>query len=242
MTIFFQGPLLAEADFSYHSHKPDEPWLVITFHSDSAEVDELHPGLKLRSSDRREYQGGDLSDPIFKQVAADVDRFQDCNLYFQDPSHPELFDYLLRCEGFLWADKYILPEMLSWVRWNQAEVNRTRDSVPWQSLGVNFLTSRLMMWVSKSEKFRQFARRSGGPPQAQRNALESQLLSSAALGCITVKDKGRETMLQLGRLFLRAWVRLNLSGFGVQVMANQAAHVFQHVAGIIPEDYPERSK
>jgi hypothetical protein len=49
-------------------------------------------------------------------------------------------------------------------------------------------------------------------------------------------------MLQLGRLFLRAWVRLNMSGFGVQVMANQSIHVFQHVAGIIPEDYPAESK
>ena len=49
-------------------------------------------------------------------------------------------------------------------------------------------------------------------------------------------------MLQLGRLFVRAWVRLNMSGYGVQVMANPAIHVFQHVADILPEDYPPESK
>lgn len=49
-------------------------------------------------------------------------------------------------------------------------------------------------------------------------------------------------MWQLGRLFLRAWVRLNLSGFGVQVMASPAIHAFQHIVGILPEDYPAESK
>jgi hypothetical protein len=173
---------------------------------------------------------------------ADVDQFQVCSLYFQDPSDQKLLDYILRCEGFLWADEHILPEMLSWVRWTQKEVRRTRDGMPWQSLGVNFLTSRLMRFVAKSERFRQLARRSGGPLRAQRKALEAQIRSAASLGCITVQDTRLETMLQLGRLFLRAWVHLNMSGYGVQVMANPSIHVFQHVVGIIPEDYPAESK
>lgn len=51
-----------------------------------------------------------------------------------------------------------------------------------------------------------------------------------------------ESLLHLGRLFLRAWVRLNMSGYGVQVMANPFLHVFQHVAGTLPDDYPPESK
>lgn len=234
--------LSADVDFRYERQHLSAAWLAITFRPDAAVPDELLPGLKLRCSDRREYQGGDLSNRVFQQVAAEVDQFPACSLYFQDPSDQKLLEYLLRCEGFLWADKYILPEMLSWVRWTQKEVRRTRDGMPWQSLGVNFMTSRLMRFVAKSERFRQLVRHSGGPLRAQRKTLEAQVLSSAALGCITVHDTRLETMLQLGRLFLRAWVRLNMSGFGVQVMANPSIHVFQHVAGIIPEDYPVESK
>jgi hypothetical protein len=234
--------LSAEVDFSYQPQRLNAPWLAVSFRSDPSDPDELLPGLKLRCSDRREYRGGDVSNPVFRQVAADVNQFPACNLAFRDPSDQSLLDYLLRCERFLWADKQILPEMLSWVRWNQKEVLSTRDGMPWQSMGINFVTSRLMRLVAKSERFRQLVRRSGGPLRAQQRTLEAQVRSSAALGCITVQDTRRETMLQLGRLFLRAWVRLNMSGFGVQVMASPSIHVFQHVAGIIPEDYPTESK
>ena len=41
---------------------------------------------------------------------------------------------------------------------------------------------------------------------------------------------------------MRAWVRLNMSGYGVQVMANPSLHVFQHVAGILPGDCPVENK
>jgi hypothetical protein len=234
--------LSADIELRYEAQNPKGPWLAVTFRTEPVEPDELLPGLRLRCSDRREYRGGDLSNQVFRQVAADVDQFPACGLYFQAPSDQKLLDYILRCEDFFWADKHILPEMLSWVRWSEKEVRRTRDGVPWQSLGVNFVTSRLMRLVAKSERFRKLARRSGGPLRAQQKTLGSQILSSAALGCIAVQDTQVETMFQLGRLFLRAWVRLNMAGFGVQVMANPAIHAFQHIAEIIPEDYPAESK
>lgn len=234
--------LSAEIDFRYNTQNLNAPWLAITFNPSTEESDPLLAGLKLRCSDRRKYLGGELPDHVIEKVVVDVNNTPGCNLYFQEPNHQNLVEYVLMCEGFLWADKYILPEMLSWVRWSEKEVHRTRDGMPWQSLGVNYLISRLLMLVAKSERFRQLAQRSGGPLRSQRKTLEAQIQSSAALGCITVQDTEAETTLWLGRLFLRTWVRLNMAGFGVQVMANPAIHVFQHVAGIIPKDYPEESK
>ena len=228
--------------FQYEEEDRDGPWLSLTFDDEQGRADDLLPGLKIRCSDRRLYEGGSMAHPVFGEVMADVDDIQGANLYFQESSNQELIAYVLQCEAFLWADREILPEMLSWVRWSQEDVRRTRDGVPWQSLGVSFLTSRLMRLVARSEIVRRLARRSGGPLRAQQKTVEAQIRSSAALGCITVEDVRPETMLQLGRLFVRVWVGLNLSGFGVQVMANPAIHAFQHVAGIIPDDYPEASK
>ena len=234
--------LTADVAFRYDPQNLDGPWLALTFHPSPAEPDPLLAGLELRCSDRREYQGGELPDKVLEEVTADASNSPECNLYFHDPSSETLLEYLVLCEGFLWADKHILPEMLSWVRWNEKEVRMTRDGVPWQAVGINFLTSRLMRFVSRSERFRALARRSGGPLRAQRKNLEARIRSSAALGCMTVQDTEPETTYRLGRLFLRTWVRLNLSGYGVQVMANPAIHVFQNVAGILPADYPEESK
>lgn len=234
--------LAADVAFQYDAQDLKRPWLMVSFRPGQAEPDELLPGLRLRRSDRREYEGGDLSDPVFGRVTADAGNIRGSTLYLQDRLDQKLIDYLLQCEEFLWKDKEILPEMLSWVRWSPKEVRRTRDGVPWQALGVSFLASRLMRFVAQSEIFRRLARRSGGPLRAQQKTVEAQIRSSAALGCITVEDTEPETMFNLGRLFLRAWVRLNMAGFGVQVMANPAIHVFQHVAGILPEDYPAESK
>lgn len=234
--------LAAEVDFRYDARRLDAPWTAISFRGTQEPPDELLPGLEIRCSDRRRYQGGDLSNEAFRQVRDDASRFEGCSLYFQDPSDQNLLDYLLRCDEFLWMDKHILPEMLSWVRWTREAVQSTRDGMPWQSLGVNYLTSRLMRLVARSERFRRFARRTGGPLRAQQKTLQEQVLSSAALGCITVQSTQPQAMMRVGRLFLRAWVRLNLSGYGVQVMANPSLHVFQHVAGVLPEDYPAESK
>lgn len=234
--------LAADIAFQYNAQYPKAPWTVVAFNPDQAEPDELLKGLKLRCSDRREYQGGNLSDPVFEKIMGDVNHIPGAWLYFQDNVDQKMIAYVLQCEEFLWADKHMLPEMLSWVRWNQDEVHRTRDGVPWQALGVSFLVSRLMRFVARSEIFRRLARHSGRPLRAQQKTVEAQIRSSAALGCIAVEDTEPETMFNLGRLFLRAWVRLNIAGYGVQVMANPAIHAFQHVAGILPEDYPVESK
>ncbi len=234
--------LTADIRLTYEADGADAHWLLVSFQSGAGEPDELIRGLKLRCSDRRVYQGGEPSDPVFQQAQAEAERFERCSFYLRDPDHSALLDYLKRCEGFLWEDEQVLPEMLSWVRWSRSAVQRTRDGMPWQSLAVSFPVSRLMQLVGRSERFRSFARRVGAPLRAQQQTSEAQVLSSAALGCLAVQDSQPLSMFQLGRAFLRIWVRLNLSGYGVQVMANPAMHAFQHAVGVLPDDYPEASK
>lgn len=234
--------LSADIDFTYENHRLNALWLVISFRSDSAESDEILSGLEIRCSDRRLYKGGELSAPVFQRTMVDTARFDDCSLYYRNPDDQELVDYLKRCEQFPWKDKQMLPEMLSWVRWSRRDALQTRDGMPWESLGVSFLISRLMKLISRSERFRELARSSGGPLRSQQRTLEAQVRSSAALGCIAVNDSRPQTMFQLGRVFLRTWVHLNMAGYGVQVMANPAIHAFQHVAGVLPKDYPAESK
>jgi hypothetical protein len=234
--------LAAGISLDFNPERIQEPWAAVSFRPTSNSPDELYPGLTQRCSDRRLYQGGSLSDSVFQQVLEDASRFEECSLSFQDRPGDRLMEYLLQCEAFLWQDKHILPEMLSWVRWNRSQVKRTRDGMPWQAMAVSYLTSRLMMLVARSRVFRKIARRSGGPLRAQQRNLVSQVQSSAALGCFAVADSRPETMLTVGRAFVRAWIRLNMTGYGVQVMASPALHALQHEAGLIPEDYPQASK
>ncbi|MDX1435865.1 MAG: hypothetical protein R3335_03575 [Anaerolineales bacterium] len=235
-------PLTASFHTMEASQDQQGPVARVDFEAADFEADPLIDGLALRASDRRIYRKGALSDPVFQEVLADVNRETYVQLYFQDQPEEPLVDYILRCDEFNWQDGQIMPEMLSWVRWSRRQAEETRDGIPWQGMGVNFITSRLMMLVAKSPRFRAMAGRNGGPMNAQKESLRAQIESSAALGCITVREPGADALVRLGRSFLRVWVRLNMAGYGLQVMANPSLHVYQFEQGLIPGDYPEASR
>jgi hypothetical protein len=129
----------AQISITYNTQSLTEPWAVVSFAPGAPQPDELLPGLELRCSDRRRYLGGDLSDEVFGEILADSGHYEGCHLYLQDRPGARLLDYLLHCEAFLWNDRHMLPEMLSWVRWSQQEVQKTRDGMPWQAMGIPFL-------------------------------------------------------------------------------------------------------
>jgi hypothetical protein len=223
---------------------PDEhmtPWVEVSFTESNRPEEPLLPGLAIRCSDRRLYRGGDLSHPVFDSIRADLGQIEGCQLYFQDKPDTALIDYILECEEFLWRDQYVMRDVLKWVRWSDREAEETRDGVIWRGLAIPFILSRVMKLAYHYEKFRNFLRRSGAPMRSQRQVGAKQIESSAALACFSVKDTRPESLVAVGRAFLRTWVRLNQAGFGVQVMANPSLHVFQHAAGILPKDYPESS-
>lgn len=226
---------------------PGEPsgeegrWAEVRF-TPGAPADPLLPGLRLRASDRRLYQGGRLDAPVFSEIREDLGRIPEVRLSFVEEPGPRLMNYLMAAEAHLWLDKHMLPEMLSWVRWTRAEAERTRDGMPWRSLAVSYPVSRLMYLVSKSSLVRRIVRWSGGPLRAQQENLKAQVASSAALGGLTVREPRPDNFVEAGRAFVRAWLRLNLAGYGVQVMASPALHALQSDLGILPHDVPESSR
>lgn len=227
----------AEIELPPDPVEESEQWATVRFAS-GATPDELLPGLRLRASDRRRYEGGQPNDPVFAEIAADVQRMSECRLAFVDGGEPALLKYLVDAEALIWKDPYLLPEMLSWVRWSNAEADQTLDGVPWQSLGVSFVVSRFLYLLSKSSFIRRLAFRSKGPLRQRQAELRDQIASSAALGCVTVGNPTRPAMVIVGRAFVRAWLRLNLAGYGVQVMASPALHALQHATGVLPDDIP----
>jgi hypothetical protein len=217
------------------------PWVEVSFAESDRPQDPLLPGLAIRCSDRRPYHGGDLSHPVFQSIRADLDHIQGCRLHFQDQPDSRLIDYLLECEEFLSHDRYVLRDVLKWVRWSDREAAETRDGVHWRGLAIPFLVSRVMKLAYESERVRRFLRRTGALMRSQRQVGVKAIRSSAALACFSVKDTRPVSLVAVGRAFLRAWVRLNQVGYGVQVMANPSLHVFQHAAGVLPQDYPAPS-
>lgn len=194
--------------------------------------EELAAGLSERCTDRRLYRGGDLDDPVLAQLVKGSPDDAACRLYLRDCTDRNLLAYLEQAEGYVWSHSTTQQAFIRWIRFDAA----ARDGIPWQCLGSSFLESRVLL-VCRSYTIQRLINR--GFISAAQRLLRRQIGSSAALGCITVRATHAEALVEVGRLALRTWVRLNASGFAVQPLAVAAIGVYNaHVAELPGDTLP----
>jgi hypothetical protein len=206
---------------------PQSVWATLSFtpRVDAAD-DGLAAGLAGRCTDRRLYRGGDLDDPVFAQLGLDTPDSAACTLYLRDSNDRDLLAYLEQAEAYVWSHATTQQAFMRWIRFDAA----ARDGIPWQGLGGSFLESRVLL-LCRSYTIHRLIRR--GFISAAQQLLRRQIGSSAGLGCITVRAPQAEALVEVGRLALRSWVRLNAAGFAVQPLAVAAIGVYNaHVAAL----------
>jgi len=208
-------------------------WATLSFAPRIESADDgLAAGLGERCTDRRLYRGGDLAHPVFAQLGRDTPDTGVCKLYLRDTTDPDLLAYLEQAEAYVWSHATTQQAFLRWIRFDAA----ARDGIPWQCLGGSFLESRVLR-LCRSYTIHRVIRR--GFISAAQRLLRRQIGSSAGLGCITVRATRPEAVVEVGRLALRTWVRLNASGFAVQPLAVTAIGVYNaHVAALPGDTLP----
>jgi hypothetical protein len=71
-----------------------------------------------------------------------------------------------------------------------------------------------------------------------RRRVRTRLISSAAVGCLTVDKPTRESVCEAGRLAMKAWLRLNQRGYGFQPISSGTVLVLSEAAGCLPQGLP----
>ena len=74
---------------------------------------------------------------MFDAVRSDAARDPGCGVRFLDRSPPDLLDYLLRGDGYIWHHDRAYGDIMAWFRFSQREIDETRDGAPWRSLGFD---------------------------------------------------------------------------------------------------------
>lgn len=209
-------------------------WAEATFAKNRAGPDPLAEWLPRRCTDRRLYGGGSAADPVFSAISEDAAQFGNCAIHFQGTYSRELLDYLQEAETYIWRHEAAHRDLMKWMRFSRKEEDATRDGLPWRSLAVNALQSRVLQ-LCRSFRIQRVLNPTGFLGQIRR-MVKRQVESSAALLCITVAGPGSENLVEAGRLGFRAWLRLNRCGYGVAPMSIASGSVYNAYSDALPPD------
>jgi hypothetical protein len=225
------------ARFDLTPGEPGAIWARARFaHGSSAH--ELDDALERRCTDRRAFQGGSLSTPVFDAIRRDAAATPGCNVRFLARCPPELLDYLSRGDAYVWRHEDVYRDLMSWVRFSQREIDATGDGAPWRCLGYD-IPELPGLAIARSGLVQRLIAR-GGLSVLPRLRLRSQLASAAGVYSVTAPSTSPLDLVRVGRLAFLIWLRLNRAGYGVQPISVQSvfAHSFaegQPPSGTLPE-------
>ncbi|MCY1022296.1 hypothetical protein [Pyxidicoccus sp. MSG2] len=211
---------------------PGTVWATLGFSASAREVHPLVPVLATRGTDRRLFQGGSSTHSVFDVLRGDAGDFPGCGLHVSARFSKELLDYLTEAESYVWRHEDSLRDVMRWMRLSRDELERTRDGMPWNTFGFDIPDSRLLSLSRSPLLGGELAGRALGV--VAKRWLTMQLRSSAALVCLTVRSTRREDLVASGGLGLRAWLRLNQAGFGVQPLTSPALLAYNAVTDSLP--------
>lgn len=190
----------------------------------SVERDNLFDAIDKRVTDRRRYQGGKFETAFNEQLNEETERFARSNAYLSDQVDKELFDYIAACDSYSWLTQEAHQDIFGWIRYSSKETEQTRDGMPWESLAISYLDSRLLK-ISQNYKVAKLIIKLGGLSKMKK--MTKKLIdSSAGLCCVTTKSMNLEDLTEAGRLTMRLWLLLTKMEWGVQPLALNSLFVF----------------
>ena len=219
----------------FNIDRPDAPWFEVRFEARQAEQnDPLAQAMAIRYTDRRTFNSTPLPSAVSEQLRADAADFVDVSFWLIEQFPKSLLDYLVHADAFVWRHRAAQQDLMKWVRFNSQEVIGSRTGMPWKTMGMSFLESRIFK-LGKSCRMQKVLNKLGFIWQSGHIARRL-LESSSALFCFTVRNASPLALFETGRLALRQWLRLNAAGFGVQPYTVGSLFVYDCLTSALPED------
>lgn len=198
---------------------------VAQFKGEAAPHGQLATQIPRRAVDRRNYLGGSFTDDVFREIKNDCSHAKSTSVGFGAQFSKEAVEYFGLCEELVWSDPLTTRDLLHWVRFNQREIESTRDGMPWRSLGINYMDSRVLKLIQTLPALRYVgATTSAG--MIAKHVLKQQLRSSAGIIMFATRDREPAALIEVGRLVLRAWLRLTERDYALQPLTVVSMYPF----------------
>jgi hypothetical protein len=216
--------LIAATKYNYRANicylpEPQKQDLIarVTFAS-GAEADPLVDSIEKRCTNRRPYETRALDGSIIQRLNLEPNRFPHISLvWLSDQSSLKKIGAIVsRADRLLFENPLVHCHLFSTLRWNQAEIERTRDGLPIASLELGpvgslaFRTLKNWTIVKCLNRF--------GLSRAVANHSTLLMRRCSAAGLLTAPDTSSQTFLQVGRAFQRIWLHATYQSLALQPM------------------------
>jgi hypothetical protein len=153
-----------------------------------------------------------------------------CELALVDKPSGDLVDYIVSMDLDVWRRRDCYEDVLRWMRFD----GNGRDGMPWQTLGASYLETRVLKFAAKFELQSTLNRM--GFLSLLGHDFKKKIRSASAIIGVAVSKTDDAAVVAAGGLALRAWARLNASGFGVQPLSAGSMAIYFRAAGVLPPD------
>ncbi len=180
--------------------------------------DPLFDAIAERCSNRKPYATHPLSAQILEALTAEVTRFPTIGIRWIHDREPRKRLSKIAAQGdrTLFGNRLIHAHFFSCIRWDEQEIQKTRDGMPIATLELGRAGSVLFRLL-RNTSLVQFLNCFGFSRLAA-NRSGSMIRKSSAIGLITVPQISPENFLAAGRAFQRVWLTATAQRLSLQPM------------------------
>ncbi|MCB0414488.1 MAG: hypothetical protein KDD50_09150 [Bdellovibrionales bacterium] len=174
--------------------------------------------LKERSTDRRSFKGGEISNVI--EVAQKSNQYKEVKVNGYSLKDSSVIKSLTLMETTCFRWHKASKDLLKWLRLTKKEVKSTDSGLPYKNLGLPFKEILAIRFLRRffflSKLFAPLAIFNYG------QQMKSCLRSSAGILNLSVESTDFKSLVKLGRTATSIWLDLNEQGYGVQPLSQSS--------------------
>ena len=183
-----------------------------------SERDVLVDAIERRCTNRKFYSKQPLPSGLLEALTSEVNRFKEIDIqWIQDETkRRRLSSIVVHGDRPLFENPLIHSHFFSCIRWTEADVQRTRDGLPIETLELGKIGSKAFRLL-QSASFVRFLNPFGLSRMAGKRS-GSLIRRSSAIGLISVVNISPGNFLAAGRAFQRLWLRATNQNVSLQPM------------------------
>jgi hypothetical protein len=206
------------ANICYFPEPPKQDLIARVTFASGAETDPLVDSIEKRCTNRRPYETRALDGSIIQRLNLERNRFPHIGLvWLSDQSSLKKIGAIVsRADRLLFENPLVHGHFFSTLRWNQAEIEQTRDGLPIASLElgrVGSLAFRILKNWTIVKCLNRF-----GLSKAVANHSTVLMKRCSAAGLITAPDISPFSFLEVGHSFQRVWLNATKENLAFQPM------------------------